>query len=191
LFVPGGRADGVIEQFDGFFELEEYPLADEDRFKAPVSRLFDWQKINRCKILKQADVLMLPLLFPEAFSDEVVLANYRYYEPLTDHGSSLSPAVHAALAARLQLGDDAERYLKQALWLDLSNAMDNSMLGVHPATMGGVWQALVFGFLGVHFTDAGPQPAPQAADRLPLGWKSVELALAWRGRTHHVKVKRP
>lgn len=190
LFVPAPRLDGVIEQFEGFFALEDYRLAARERFKAPVSRLFDWEQINRLKILKQADVLMLPLLFPDAFSDDVVLANYRYYEPRTDHGSSLSPAVHAAIAARVGLREDAQRYFDQALWLDLSNAMDNSMLGVHPATMGGVWQALVFGFLGVRFTDAGPQPHEHAAERLPPGWKSVELALAWRNTTRYVRVER-
>jgi alpha,alpha-trehalose phosphorylase len=190
LYCPAPGADGVIEQFEGFFALGDYPLPKEERFKAPVGRLFDWEKINRLKLLKQADVLMLPLLFPEAFSDEVVAANYRYYEPLTDHGSSLSPCVHAAIAARIGLREDAERYWKQSLWLDLSNAMDNSMLGVHPATMGGTWQALVFGFLGVRFTEAGPQPDAHAAERLPSGWERVELALAYRGRTHAVKVAR-
>jgi trehalose/maltose hydrolase-like predicted phosphorylase len=54
--------------------------------------------------------------------------------------------------------------------------------------MGGTWQALVFGFLGVRFTDAGPQPDPCAAARLPRGWGRVELALAWRDETHAVKV---
>jgi alpha,alpha-trehalose phosphorylase len=190
LYCPAPGADGVIEQFEGFFTLGDYPLPQEERLKAPLSRLFDWQEINRLKLLKQADVLMLPLLFPDAFSDEVVAANYRYYEPLTDHGSSLSPAVHAAIAARLGLSEDAQRYWKQALWLDLSNAMDNSMLGVHPATMGGTWQALVFGFLGVRFTDAGPQVDARAAQRLPAGWECVELALAHRGRTHAIKVER-
>jgi alpha,alpha-trehalose phosphorylase len=68
--------------------------------------------------------------------------------------------------------------------------MDNSMLGVHPATMGGTWQALVFGFLGVRFGDAGPQADARAAQRLPSGWQRVELALAWRGQTHTVKVER-
>ena len=190
LYVPTPRPDGVIEQFDGFFRLGDYQLPAGERFKAPVSRLFDWEEINRLKILKQADVLMLPLLFPDDFSDEVVMANYRYYEPLTDHGSSLSPAVHAAIAARVGLRDDAERYLNQALWLDLSNAMDNSMLGVHPAAMGGVWQAVVFGFLGVRFTDTGPKPDARAAARLPSGWQNVELALAWRDRLQRVMVER-
>jgi HAD superfamily hydrolase (TIGR01509 family) len=188
LCIPAPDDRGVLEQFDGFFALDDYVLPSEERFKAPVSRLYDWQEINRLKVLKQADVLMLPLLFPESFSDQAVAANYRYYEPLTDHGSSLSPAVHAAIAARIGLRDDAERYWKQSLWLDLSNAMDNSMLGVHPAAMAGAWQALVFGFLGIRFSDAGPQPAADAQQRLPFGWDSIALRLAYRGRTHVVAV---
>jgi beta-phosphoglucomutase family hydrolase len=190
LYVPQPNQYGVIEQFEGFFELDSYPLADEARFKAPVSRLFDWEKINRLKLIKQADVLMLPLLFPEAFSHEVVAANYRYYEPMTDHGSSLSPAVHAAIAARIGLQQDAERYFKQSLWLDLTNGMDNSMLGVHPATMAGTWQALVFGFLGVQFDEAGAHADADAGTRLPDAWHSVSLALAYRGRMHAVQVAR-
>jgi trehalose/maltose hydrolase-like predicted phosphorylase len=190
LYVPAPDERGIIEQFEGFFALGDYPLPKEERFKAPVSRLFDWEQINRLKLLKQADVLMLPLLFPEAFSDEVVAANYRYYEPLTDHGSSLSPSVHAAIAARIGLRTDAERYWKQSLWLDLSDAMDNSMLGVHAAAMGGTWQALVFGFLGISFGEAGPQADARAVERLPAGWDRVELTLAYRGRTHAVTVAR-
>lgn len=190
LFCPGPGSDGVIEQFEGFFELGDYRLPDEERFKPPISRLFDWEKINRLKLLKQADVLMLPLLFPDAFTEEVVAANYRYYEPMTDHGSSLSPAVHAAIAARIGLLEDAEHYWKQSLWLDLSNGMDNSMLGVHAATMGGTWQALFFGFLGVRFTDDGPQIDARAGRRLPAGCESLEATLAWRGCSHPVKVER-
>lgn len=190
LYCPAPGSDGVIEQFEGFFALADYPLPKGERFKAPVNRLFDWEEINRIKLLKQADVLMLPLLFPDAFSDEVVAANYGYYEPLTDHGSSLSPAVHAAIAARIGLSEDARRYWKQSLWLDLTNAMDNSMLGVHAAAMGGTWQALVFGFLGVRFTEAGPQLDARAAQRLPAEWERVELTLAYRGRSYAVKVTR-
>lgn len=191
LYCPAPGPDGVIEQFEGFFGLGDYPLPKEERFRAPISRLFDWQAINRLKLLKQADVLMLPLLFPDAFTDEVVAANYRYYEPLTDHGSSLSPAVHAAIAARIGLREDAQRYWEQSLWLDLSNAMDNSMLGVHAAAIGGTWQALMFGFLGVRFGDDGPRVDPRAGPRLPAGWEGLEATLAWRGRSHAVKVARP
>jgi nucleotide-binding universal stress UspA family protein len=126
---------------------------------------------------------MLLHLFPEAFPREVVAANYRYYEPITDHGSSLSPAIHAAVAARLGLRDDAERYWRESLWLDLSNTMGNSALGVHPACMGATWQALVFGFLGVRFTETGPVPDPDAGSRLPGKWRG--------GRAQRSLARRP
>jgi beta-phosphoglucomutase family hydrolase len=190
LFVPAPNAQGVIEQFAGFFDLEDYPLTREERHRAPISRLFDWERINRLKLLKQADVLMLLHVFPEAFPRDVALANYRYYEPMTDHGSSLSPGIHAAVAARLGLHEDAERYWRESLWLDLSNTMGNNALGVHPACMGATWQALVGGFLGVRFTETGPVPAPDAGARLPARWRGVALTLAWRGRSHSVEVAR-
>jgi alpha,alpha-trehalose phosphorylase len=190
LHCPGANAQGVIEQFAGFFDLEDYPLPREERFRAPISRLFDWDRINRLKLIKQADVLMLLHLFPEAFPPGVVAANYRYYEPITDHGSSLSPGIHAAIAARLGLREEAERYWRESLWLDLSNTMGNSALGVHPACMGATWQALVFGFLGVRFGGGGPEPDPEAGGRLPEKWRAVALTLAWRGALHRVEVAR-
>lgn len=189
LYCPRPRSDGVIEQFSGFFGLEPYAVPGEERLKPPVSRLFDAERVNRLQLLKQADVLMLLYLFPDDFSREVVRANYDYYEPRTDHGSSLSPAIHAAVAARLGLREQAERYFHESLWLDLSNRMGNSAAGVHAACMGGTWQALVFGFLGARLTDAGVT-GPDAAARLPEGWSSVEMELAWRGRRHAVRVKR-
>jgi beta-phosphoglucomutase family hydrolase len=190
LYCPGPDARGVIEQFEGFFDLDDYPLPRDERFRAPISRLFDWDRINRLRLIKQADVLMLLHVFPDAFPPEVVAANYRYYEPITDHGSSLSPGIHAAVAARLGLREDAERYWRESLWLDLSDVMTNSALGVHPACMGATWQALVFGFLGVRFTAAGPVPHPDAAARLPARWRGVSLGLAWRGDVHRVEVTR-
>ena len=190
LFCPAPNAQGVIEQFAGFFDLEDYPLPREERFRAPISRLFDWDRINQLKLIKQADVLMLLHLFPEAFSREVLAANYHYYEPMTDHGSSLSPGIHAAVAARVGLREEAERYWRESLWLDLSNTMGNSALGVHSACMGATWQALVFGFLGVRFEAGGPAPDPEAIARLPEKWRGVSLALAWRGRVYRVDVAR-
>ncbi|MFZ5477389.1 MAG: beta-phosphoglucomutase family hydrolase [Myxococcota bacterium] len=190
LHCPGPNDHGVIEQFEGFFELEDYALPREERFKAPISRLFDWERINRTKLVKQADVLMLLHLFPDAFPLEVVAANYRYYEPLTDHASSLSPGIHAAVAARIGLREDAERYWRESLWLDLTDRMGNSAHGIHPACMGATWQALVFGFLGVRHTEAGPICDPAAGARIPGSWAGVEVGLTWRGRSHALRIAR-
>ncbi len=187
LFLPQPNEDGVIEQFEGFFDLEEQPLQKEERFKAPIRRLFDAEQINRLKLIKQADVLMLLYLFPEKFSRDAMAASYRYYEPITDHGSSLSPSIHAAIAWRLGLSDEAERYWHQSLWLDLSNVMGNSTLGVHAACMGGTWQALVFGALGTRLTDNGPVVD---APFLPAKWESVTLTLAYRGGVYPLQVRK-
>lgn len=190
LYCPAPNSDGVIEQFRGFFLLEDYSLPREERYKAPISRLFDWERINRLKLVKQADVLMLLHLFPDAFSRDVVAANYRYYEPITDHSSSLSPGIHAAVAARLGLHEDAHRYWRESLWLDLSNTMGNSALGLHAACMGATWQALVFGFLGVRLTENGPVCEPEASACLPAKWRAIRLNLAWRGRIHTIEIAR-
>ena len=81
------------------------------------------------------------------------LANLRYYEPITSHGSSLSPGIHAALAARLgQVGMAAEAF-RMAADIDLSDNMGNAARGLHMATMGGLWQAAVMGFGGVRRDD--------------------------------------
>lgn len=190
LFCPAPNTDGVIEQFEGFFDLEDYVLPRQERFKAPISRLFDWERINRLKLIKQADVLMLLHLFLDAFPREVVAANYHYYEPLTDHASSLSPGIHAAVAARIGFAEDAERYWRESLWLDLSDRMSNNALGVHPACMGATWQALVFGFLGIRFSESGPVGEPAAVSRLPSKWGGAALSLVWRGRRYEFVVAR-
>ena len=91
---------------------------------------------------------------------------------------------------RLGLRDDAERYWRESLWLDLSNTMGNSALGVHPACMGSTWQALVFGFLGVRFTESGPVCDPHASRHLPAKWRAIGLNLAWRGRVHPIQIVR-
>jgi len=190
LYCPQPTASGVIEQFEGFFQLQEYRIPEWERFKPPLTRLFEAEEINRRQLIKQADVLMLLFLFPDQFSREVLAANYSYYEPRTDHGSSLSPSIHAALAARLGLRREAERYWRRSLWLDLSNTMGNSALGVHSACMGGTWQALVFGLLGVAFSAEDPAPAAEAGARLPEEWRTVDLKLAFRGRALPVRVSR-
>ncbi|WP_303908071.1 HAD-IA family hydrolase [Thiohalomonas denitrificans] len=189
LYVPRPNAEGVIEQFEGFFDLRDYHLSAAERFRPPLQRLFEAEATNASQIIKQADVLMLPFLFPEVCSREVLAANYDYYEPRTDHGSSLSPPVHAALAARLGRLDDAQRYWRESLWLDLSNTMGNSALGVHAASMAATWQALVFGFLGVRFFEQGPVVSAEAPRRLLNEWGTLHVTLLDRGRAFPLKIE--
>ena len=191
LFVPVPREDGIIEQFEGFFSLDPISIDGRDRLKAPVDRLLDWRRINRSRICKQADVLMLPFLFPEKFSVDVIRANYDYYEPITDHASSLSLPVHAAVAAQIGRSDAAIYYYKKGLDLDLFNLMQNTSLGVHAACMAGSWQALIFGLMGIRLTDQGPKRSTSRQVVIPRDWGSVRSHLLFRGRVHELEVASP
>ena len=53
----------------------------------------------------------------------------------------------------------------------------NTVDGVHVASSGGVWDALVFGFAGMRDHNGTLTFDP----RLPTTWDSISFAIAWRG----------
>jgi kojibiose phosphorylase len=182
--VAGGLVDGfdpatgLIEQHRGFHQLEEVDLAVLRSPTASGEAALGWTRLNRLKVIKQADVVLLLALLGERFPRAVQEANYRYYEPLTVHDSSLSPAVYALVAARLGDLATAERYLRRATRLDLD--LDRGVTaagGVHIAALGGLWQALVLGVGGM--TVAGGQP--HFDPHVPASWGSLRFRVRWRG----------
>lgn len=175
---------GLFEQFQGYFGLEEIDLAAFEPRNAPIDVLLGRERIRQSKIIKQPDVVMLLHLLWDRFPPEVREANFRYYEPRCAHGSSLSPAIHAAVAARLGDVRLAERYFRQASEIDLGDNMGNAAAGVHAAALGGLWQAAVFGFAGLRFTEEGPEHQPN----LPPQWRGLSLRFKWRGKDHELKL---
>jgi trehalose/maltose hydrolase-like predicted phosphorylase len=143
------------------------------------------ERLRRTQVVKQADVLMLGVLLPDEVDPEVQAVNYRYYEPRTSHGSSLSPAMHALIAARVGDLDDALGYFHLAGGVDLDNRMGNAADGVHIATMGGLWQAAVFGFGGVRADGEAVRIDP----RLPSAWSGLTFPVQWRGTRISVTVR--
>jgi trehalose/maltose hydrolase-like predicted phosphorylase len=125
-------------------------------------------------------VVMLIFLLWDSFPPEVREANFRYYEPRTTHDSSLSASFHALVAARLNDLPLAERFLKQAARIDLDftrKGWAGATGGVHIAALGGIWQALAFGFLGMRPEDEGLRFEPH----IPAGWGSLRMPIQWRG----------
>ena len=100
------------------------------------------------QVIKQADVLMLHHLVPDEVAPGSLEPNLAFYEPRTAHGSSLSPAIHAALLARAGEPDRALELFRIAARLDLDDLTGTTAGGLHLATMGGLWQALAYGFAG-------------------------------------------
>jgi trehalose/maltose hydrolase-like predicted phosphorylase len=170
---------GLIEQHRGFHRLEEVDLASFEPRTTTFEVLLGWDALGRLKLVKQADVVMLLALLGERWPRQVHEANFAYYEPLTAHDSSLSPSMHALVAARLGDLDTARRYLDQAARLDLD--FDQGVTaagGVHIAALGGIWQALVLGFGGMTVTDGEPRFAPHVPD----AWGPLRFRVRWRDR---------
>jgi kojibiose phosphorylase len=105
-------------------------------------------------------------------------ANFRYYDARTAHGSSLSPPIHAALAAQLGHIDLALEYFEETAEIDLANTMGNAAGGVHVGALGGLWQAIVFGFAGLTIGADGLR----FEARLPDKWRRLSFELQFRGQ---------
>ncbi|HEX6799684.1 MAG TPA: glycosyl hydrolase family 65 protein [Ktedonobacterales bacterium] len=175
----------VIEQFAGYFGLEPIDLRAYATRTLPVDIVLGQERVQQSQIIKQADVIMLLALLPKQFSRRSAEANYAFYEPRCGHGSSLSPAIHALVAARLGKLEIAERYFHQSAEIDLDEDAGTAAQGVHMAALGGLWSAVVFGFAGLWSQQAALRLEP----RLPVGWTALELPLQWRGRRLRYRIQ--
>jgi len=194
LYVPAPDAEtGVIEQFDGYFRLRD---ATVEELKAKMVHPNEYLGAGQglavpTKIIKQADVVMMLNLFKTRFSPEIKKANWEYYEPRTEHGSSLSACAYAMVATEFGNLDFAYRYFLKTAKIDLEAKYKVYvgtvfMGGSHPAANGGAWMTAVFGFGGVHADGNRVVINP----RLCAKWKSLEFRLAYKGDDFRIKISK-
>jgi nigerose phosphorylase len=185
LYVPAPDPGTLlIEQFDGYFRLEDVTLAElKSRMKHPHEYLGGGNGLaTTTRILKQADVVALLNLFKEEYSQDVKRANWEYYEPRTEHGSSLSPCVYAMLAADIGKPDWAYPYFMKTATLDLNGDYKRFVGtlyigGTHPAANGGAWMAAVLGFGGLHCDGETIRFKPA----LPSHWQGLSFHFQMKG----------
>jgi trehalose/maltose hydrolase-like predicted phosphorylase len=151
--------------------------------KVPIDVIIGRARTQRSQVVKQADVVALLALLPDAFPGAFAAANFQYYEPRTAHGSSLSAGMHALVAARLGKAEIALHFLHQAAAADLEVNPDTAG-GIRIAGLGGVWQAVVLGFAGL---DLGGD-AISLNPRLPPQWRRMSFAVRWRGRLVQIQI---
>jgi kojibiose phosphorylase len=165
--------DGLIEEHEGFMAL---PLPPDER--AGRDELA-WQRDRmEWRDVKQADVVMLMALLEPQFSEAERAASYRLYEPLTKHLSSLSEAVHSLVARRVGMHAEADDYLRRATAIDLEDSRGNRAEGLHMATQGGLWQAVVLGCAGARSLEDG---SFRLDPRLPPAWTRLRFRWVHRG----------
>jgi len=159
---------------DNILNLEPLDLSGVKEGDQPLYRKICYDRLQRYRVLKQADVILLMLLFPDKFNNKEKLAAWNYYEPITAHDSSLSYGTHAAFAARLNLLEEAYKYFKKSVCLDLDNIMQNTQAeGIHFAALGASWQAVVNGFCGVELEKGNLKINP----RIPKQWEKISFKM--------------
>src|SRR5690606_9592917 len=104
----------------------------------------------------------------------------------TTGDSTLSAVVQSILAAEVGYQDLAREYFEQSLFVDLGDLHHNAADGVHVASAGGVWMALVCGFGGMRDWAGELSFDP----RLPEDWPSLTFPLEWQGTRLEVTVTR-
>ena len=186
MYLGEDRELGIFLQQDGYLDKEQTLVADLDPAERPINQKWSWDRILRSCFIKQADVLQGLYFFGEEFDLDTLRRNFYFYEPRTVHESSLSPCVHAVLAARLgDMEKAVEMYLRTAR-LDLDDYNREVAEGCHVTSMAGSWLSVVEGFGGMCVRDGVLSFDP----RLPETWESLSFKVNFRGRVLTVKVTR-
>ena len=176
------RQDGLLVQYDGFLDLKEIGVLSYRQQPGTLLDYLSWEEINQSQVLKQADVMMLLYLLDNHYSKDIKQINWDFYEPKTMHDSSLSAAIHAIVASRLDMREEAYSYFGQASRIDLVDEMGNSDKGLHAASMGGLWQAVVNGFAGLKISEEGLTIEPV----LPEKWERITFKYTYKGTTYQI-----
>ncbi|AMD81385.1 Putative maltose phosphorylase domain protein [Mycoplasmopsis canis PG 14] len=164
--------DLVIAENDQFLALPKVDVLPFQMLGDAGKKLFNTKEGHirlGSQLVKQADVVLLLNILPHLYSKEVRLANFNYYEPLTTHDSSLSPATYAIEAARLKMIDKAYDIFKYGINIDLGPAMHTSDAGIHAGSLAAIYQMIVFGFGGLDWHNNKLHVDPI----LPKGWNKL------------------
>jgi alpha,alpha-trehalase len=164
LYVP--MHDGVISQFEGYEDLEEFDWVGYAERYGDIQRLdrileAENDSTNRYKLSKQADVLMLFYLLPQdelcgaferlgvTLDDDLIERTIDYYDKRTSHGSTLSRVVHSWVLARLDR-KESWRLFQQAVTSDLIDIQGGTTReGIHTGAMAGTVDLVQRGYTGL------------------------------------------
>ncbi|MDJ1114857.1 glycoside hydrolase family 65 protein [Microbacterium dauci] len=186
MHIPYSEALGIHPQDAVFLEREVWDLDNTPKEQRPLLLHFHPLVIYRYQVLKQADVVLALFLQGNQFTPAEKLADFEYYDALTTGDSTLSAVVQSILAAEVGYQDLALEYFRESAFVDLGDLHNNASDGVHVASAGGVWTALVCGFGGMR----DHRGALSFDPRLPADWPSLSFVQHWHGTRLNVTVRR-
>ena len=172
IVLPFDKVLNIDVQDASFLSKKPWDFENADPAKYPLLLHYHPLTIYRHQVLKQADTVLSHVLLNNRPID-IMNDSFNYYEERTTHDSSLSTCVHALQAAKLGKLEKAYDYFYQTLALDLDNAHKNTHHGLHVANLGGMYLALLNGFLNYRIDKKGVSIAP----RIPSAWESLKMKI--------------
>jgi len=193
LYIPKPNEAGIIEQFDGYFKLEDItPQEAKSRLVNPREYWGGTTGVaSDTQVIKQADVVTMLEMFHQDYSKDILSANWAYYEPRTEHGSSLSACMYAMLACRIGEVDKSYPFFMKSASAEIRGGGKQwaglvYIGGTHPAAAGGAWKNLVQGFAGLSFESNKPKLKPN----LPSHWKALSFSFVYKGELYRANITR-
>jgi trehalose/maltose hydrolase-like predicted phosphorylase len=196
--------DGVLEQFDGYFELEDLDWNAYRQKYGAIGRMdrllkAEGKSPDEYKVAKQADALMpffvlsdhelrtiLSSLGYEP-GQELLQRSFAYYLERTSHGSTLSRLVHADLANRAGCPEVSWELFRQALLSDYTDTQEGTTKeGIHTGVMAGTVLLALSTYAGLDVS--GPEVG--VAPCLPARWRRVCFNVGFRGVRYYFEVDR-
>jgi alpha,alpha-trehalose phosphorylase len=184
MCIPYDENLGIHPQDEHFLDREVWDLSRTPAELRPLLLHYHPLVIYRFQVLKQADVVLALFLQGDRFTAEEKRADFEYYDPITTGDSTLSAVVQSVMAAEVGYHQQSLSYFRKALYVDLLDLHSNVVDGMHVASAGGIWSALVSGFGGMR--DHGGELSFDP--RLPVDWPALTFPLLWHGNRLRVRV---
>jgi alpha,alpha-trehalose phosphorylase len=186
MFVPYDERSGVLLQDEHFLNRKPWDFEHTPLDHYPLLLHYHPLNIYRHQVIKQTDVVLATFLAGDRFTRDEKRRVFEYYDPLTTGDSSLSSCVQSVMAAEVGDLQAAYDYFLLSAAVDLANLAGNVSDGIHVASCGGVWMALVNGFAGLRDTDGGDL---RFTPRLAADWKGMRFRLIYRGSRMEVEMR--
>src|ERR671924_1064571 len=178
MHIPRHAELGIVLQDEHFLELKRWDFDATPLSKYPLLLHHPPLELYRHQVIKQTDVVLASYLVSHSFSAEETRRTFDYYDPLTTGDSTLSACIQSVVASSVGYADAALGYFLRACAVDLLDMHGNTADGIHVASCGGTWLALVAGFGGLRDFDGSVRLEP----RMPADWGRLRFRVQVRGQ---------
>ena len=178
MHLPRHEALGIVLQDEHFLDREHWNFEQTPADRYPLLLHYHPLEIYRHQVIKQTDVVLATYLLDHHFSGEETRRTFDYYNPLTTGDSTLSACIQSVVASAAGYSEVALEYFVGACAVDLLDTHGNTADGIHIASCGGTWLALVAGFGGLRDSDGHVRLHPQ----LPAEWDRLRFRIEVRGQ---------